>query len=90
MEDNDMFLPLLIVWLIVGGIAGWLAGIIVSGRGFGLLGDIVIGIIGSVVAGMLFGTVFPVVAPGMLGAIIVSTIGAVIVLVAAKVIRRIA
>jgi uncharacterized membrane protein YeaQ/YmgE (transglycosylase-associated protein family) len=85
-----MFLPPLVVWLIVGAIAGWLAGIIVSGRGFGLLGDIVIGIIGSVVAGMLFGTMLPGVAPGMLGAIIASTIGAVIVLIAAKVIRRIA
>ena len=43
----------IIVWLIVGAIAGWLAGLIVKGGGFGLLGNIVIGIIGAVVAGWL-------------------------------------
>ena len=43
----------IIVWLIVGAIAGWLAGLIVRGGGFGLIGNIVIGIIGAVVAGWL-------------------------------------
>jgi len=43
----------IIIWLIVGAIAGWLAGMIVKGGGFGLIGDIIVGIIGSVIAGWL-------------------------------------
>ena len=43
----------LIIWLIVGAIAGWLAGLIVKGYGFGLIGNIVVGIIGAVIAGWL-------------------------------------
>ena len=43
----------IIVWLIVGAIAGWLAGIIVTGYGFGLIGNIVVGIVGAVIAGWL-------------------------------------
>ncbi len=43
----------LIVWLIVGALAGWLAGLIVKGYGFGLIGNIVVGIIGAVIAGWL-------------------------------------
>ena len=43
----------LIIWLIVGAIAGWLAGLIVKGFGFGLLGNIVVGIVGAFIAGFL-------------------------------------
>ena len=43
----------LIVWLIVGGVAGWLAGLIVKGYGFGLIGNIVVGIVGAFIAGWL-------------------------------------
>lgn len=43
----------LIVWLIIGGLAGWIAGIIVQGTGFGIIGDIIIGILGAVIAGWL-------------------------------------
>ena len=42
-----------IIWLIVGAIAGWLAGMVVRGGGYGLIGDIVVGIIGAVIAGWL-------------------------------------
>jgi uncharacterized membrane protein YeaQ/YmgE (transglycosylase-associated protein family) len=48
----------LVIWLVVGGIAGWLAGVIVKGYGYGLLGNIAIGILGSVIGGWLFGTYF--------------------------------
>lgn len=44
----------ILVFLIVGAVAGWLAGLIVSGGGFGLLGNIVIGIVGAFIAGLLF------------------------------------
>ena len=41
----------IIVWLIIGAIAGWLAGLLVKGGGFGLIGDIVVGIVGAVIGG---------------------------------------
>ena len=43
----------LIIWLIVGGVAGWLAGMVVKGGGYGLIGDIIVGIIGGLIAGWL-------------------------------------
>ena len=42
-----------IVWLIVGGVAGWLAGLIVRGYGFGIIGNIIVGIVGAFIAGWL-------------------------------------
>ena len=78
----------IIVWLIVGAIAGWLAGLIVKGGGFGLLGNIVIGIIGVVVAGWLLPTLGVHLGSGIIGAIIDSVIGAVVVLVIISLIKR--
>ena len=48
-----MVLGEIIVWLVIGAIAGWLAGLIMKGYGFGLIGNIVVGIIGAVIAGWL-------------------------------------
>ena len=48
-----MALEEIIVWLVIGAIAGWLAGLIMKGYGFGLIGNIVVGIIGAVIAGWL-------------------------------------
>ena len=45
----------LLIFLAIGAVAGWLAGVVMSGSGFGLVGDIIIGIIGAVVGGVLFG-----------------------------------
>jgi uncharacterized membrane protein YeaQ/YmgE (transglycosylase-associated protein family) len=78
----------IIVWLIVGAIAGWLAGLIVKGGGFGLLGNIVIGIIGAVVAGWLLPTLGVHLGAGIIGAIIDSVIGAVVVLIIISLIKR--
>jgi uncharacterized membrane protein YeaQ/YmgE (transglycosylase-associated protein family) len=78
----------IIVWLIVGAIAGWLAGLIVKGGGFGLLGNIVVGIIGAVVAGWLLPQLGISLGTGMVSAIINSAIGGVIVLVIISLIRR--
>jgi uncharacterized membrane protein YeaQ/YmgE (transglycosylase-associated protein family) len=78
----------IIVWLIVGAIAGWLAGLIVKGGGFGLLGNIVIGIIGAVVAGWLLPQLGIGLGVGIVAAIINSAIGGVIVLVIISLIRR--
>lgn len=78
----------IIVWLIVGAIAGWLAGLIVQGGGFGLIGNIVVGIIGAVVAGWLLPRIGVNLGTGIIRAIINAVIGAVIVLVIVGLIRR--
>ncbi len=78
----------IIVWLIVGAIAGWLAGLIVKGGGFGLIGNIVVGIVGAVVAGWLLPRLGVNLGSGILSAIINSAIGGVIVLVIISLIRR--
>lgn len=70
----------LIAWLIVGAIAGWLAGQVMGGGGFGLLGDIVVGIVGAFIGGLLFSALLPGSAVGLLGTIVVAFIGAVILI----------
>ena len=80
----------LLVTLVIGAVAGWLAGIIVQGTGFGLIGDILVGIAGTFVAGFLFpalGIGFTIVG-GILGAIIVAALGAVILLLVVGFIRK--
>ena len=70
----------IIVWLIIGGVAGWLAGLLVKGYGLGLVGNIVVGIIGAVIAGWLLPRIGFVLVGGMVAAIINAIIGAVILL----------
>jgi uncharacterized membrane protein YeaQ/YmgE (transglycosylase-associated protein family) len=78
----------IIVWLIVGAIAGWLAGLIVKGAGFGLLGNIIVGIVGAIVAGWLLPRLGILIGGGVIAEIINAAIGAVIVLVILSLIRR--
>ncbi|MVA97553.1 GlsB/YeaQ/YmgE family stress response membrane protein [Nitratireductor sp. CAU 1489] len=77
----------LIVFIIIGAIAGWLAGLIVKGFGFGLLGNIVVGIVGAFIAGFLFPAIGISLGGGILAAIIHATIGAVILLVIIKLVK---
>ena len=74
--------------LIIGAIAGWLAGLIVRGAGFGLIGNIVVGIIGALVAGWLLPQLHIELAAGTVGTIVNATIGAIIVLVVLSLVRR--
>ena len=78
----------LIVWLIVGGVAGWLAGMVVKGGGFGLIGDIIVGIVGGLIAGWLLPQIGIVIGGGLIGAIINAFIGAVILLIIIRLIKR--
>ena len=78
----------IIVWLVVGAIAGWLAGQVVKGSGFGLVGDIVVGIVGAVIAGWLFPYLGISLGGGIIGAIIAALIGAIILLVIIRLIKR--
>ena len=75
-------------FLVVGAIAGWLAGILVKGGGFGLLGDIVVGIIGAFVGGYLFRTFGVSAGGGLIGSILVATVGAVVLLVVIRLFKR--
>ena len=77
-----------IVWfLLVGLIAGWLAGTLVRGGGFGLVGDIVVGVVGALIGGYLFGSA-GIAGGGLLGTILVATAGAVILIIILRVIKR--
>jgi uncharacterized membrane protein YeaQ/YmgE (transglycosylase-associated protein family) len=77
-----------IVWLIVGAIAGWLAGVIVKGGGFGLIGNIVIGIIGAIVAGWVLPLFGVLIGGGFFAQVINAAIGAIIVLLVVAFIKR--
>ena len=79
----------IIAALIIGAVAGWLAGLIVRGAGFGLIGNIVVGIIGALVAGYLFPRLGIGLPAGLIGEILSAVVGAVIVLVIIGLIRRV-
>ena len=78
----------LLWFILVGLIAGWLAGQLVKGGGFGVVGDIVVGIVGALIGGFLFGRMGVSAGGGMLGSIIVATIGAVILILLLRLVRR--
>jgi len=77
------------VWfIIVGLVAGWLAGVIMKGGGYGVIGDIIVGIIGAVIGGWLFSTMGVSAGGGLIGAIIVALIGAIILIFLLRLIKR--
>ena len=79
---------LILIWIIVGAVAGWLAGLVVRGFGFGLLGNIVVCILGAVLGGWLFGAIGFSFFPGILNTILTAFIGAVILLLIIRVVKR--
>ena len=79
----------ILIWLFIGAVAGWLAGVIVKGGGFGLLGDIAIGIIGAFVGGWLLPRLGVVIGSGLLPVIASATVGAVVLLLILRLIRRV-
>jgi uncharacterized membrane protein YeaQ/YmgE (transglycosylase-associated protein family) len=83
-----MAIEALIIWLVIGAIAGWLAGLLVEGYGFGLVGNIVVGIAGAIIAGWLLPQIGFVLAGGILATIVNAVIGAVILLLVLGFIRR--
>jgi uncharacterized membrane protein YeaQ/YmgE (transglycosylase-associated protein family) len=78
----------LIIWIIVGAVAGWLAGLVVRGFGFGLVGNIIVGILGAILGGWLFGALGFAFLPGIINTIITAFIGAVVLLLIVRVIKR--
>jgi len=78
-----------IVWFILIGIcAGWLAGQIMKGGGFGVVGDLIVGIIGALIGGYLFGSLGASAGGGLLGSLVVATIGAIILILLLRIIKR--
>ena len=67
----------LIVFLLIGGLAGWLAGVITKGSGFGLAGNVIVGIVGAFVGGFCF-RLLGIVAYGFLGRLIFAVVGALV------------
>ena len=78
----------IIVWLIIGAVAGWLAGKIVEGTGFGLIVDIIVGIVGALIGGWLAGVLGVDIGGGLIGSIIVAVVGAVVLLFVLRLIKR--
>ena len=83
-----MSLFAILIWIVVGAVAGWLAGLVMRGAGFGLIGNILVGIVGAVVAGFLLPKIGIVIGGNIVAAILNAFIGAVIVLFAIGLIRR--
>ncbi|WP_153101935.1 GlsB/YeaQ/YmgE family stress response membrane protein [Paraburkholderia hayleyella] len=78
----------IIAWLIIGAIAGWLAGVLVKGGGFGLIVDIIVGIVGAFIGGWLAGVLGITLGGGWIGTIITAVIGAVILLFILRLFKR--
>jgi len=83
----DMSTESILVILFVGIVAGWLAGKVVRGAGFGLLGDLVIGIVGAFIATLLFPRLGIHLGSGIVSEIIFSALGAIILLLIVRLIR---
>lgn len=77
----------LLMFLAIGAVAGWLAGILMKGGGFGLLGNIVVGIIGAVIGGFVFG-LLGITTSGLIGALITAVVGAGILLFLVGLVKR--
>jgi uncharacterized membrane protein YeaQ/YmgE (transglycosylase-associated protein family) len=78
----------LLYWLIVGLIAGWLAGVVMKGGGYGMLADIILGILGGVLGGWIFTKLGIAAGGGLIGGIIVAFIGAVVLVAITRVLKR--
>jgi uncharacterized membrane protein YeaQ/YmgE (transglycosylase-associated protein family) len=83
----SMNIESILVFLIIGAIAGWLAGNLMKSKGFGLTGNIVVGVLGAVIGGFLFGLV-GISAGGFIGSIVTATVGAAVLLWAVDVVKK--
>ncbi len=79
----------LITFLAIGAVAGWLGSTLMKGGGFGLLGNIVVGVVGAVIGGYVFGLLGISAGSGLLGSIVTATAGAVILLFTVRLIKKI-
>jgi uncharacterized membrane protein YeaQ/YmgE (transglycosylase-associated protein family) len=87
-QEAKMDLVGLIILLAIGAIAGWLAGQIMKGGGYGLVGDIIVGIVGAAIAGFLLPRLGIFIGGNIIGAIINATIGACLLLFVIRLVKR--
>jgi uncharacterized membrane protein YeaQ/YmgE (transglycosylase-associated protein family) len=87
-EEAVMTVESLIIFVVIGVVAGWLAGQVMRGGGFGLVGDLIVGVVGAVIAGWLFPILGVSLGGGIVPAIISSAIGAIILLAIVRLVRR--
>jgi len=79
----------LLVAIVIGAIAGWLAGQIMQGSGYGLIGDIIIGIVGGFIGSWLWGVLhLPLIGGFWISAIITATVGAIVLIFLVRLVRR--
>lgn len=78
----------LLWFLIIGLLAGWLAGMLVRGGGFGIVGDLVVGVVGAFLGGFLFSSLSISGGGGFIGSLVVATIGAIVLLIIVRLIKR--
>lgn len=89
MSIAHMSLTALLVFLIIGGIAGWLAGLLVRGRGFGIIGDVILGVIGSFLGAWIFRHLHVAVPGGQrVGEFVTAIVGAGVLVLILRLIRR--
>jgi uncharacterized membrane protein YeaQ/YmgE (transglycosylase-associated protein family) len=78
----------LIIWLVIGAVAGWLAGTLIKGGGFGLIGDIVVGIVGAFIGGWLAQRLGIHIGNGLISSIVTATVGAAVLIFVLRLFRR--
>jgi len=78
----------ILAWLVIGAVAGWLAGLVMKGGGFGLLVDIVVGIVGAFIGGWLSGLLGISLGGGLIASIVTATLGAIVLLFVVRLFKR--
>lgn len=79
---------MILIWFIlIGLIAGWLAGVLVKGGGFGVIGDIIVGVLGALIGGFIFNSLGVRIGGDLVGAVLVATFGAIILIFILRLIR---
>lgn len=86
--DGSMEVHGILVWIVIGALAGWLSGKIVKGSGFGFLMDLVVGIAGAFLGGWLAGAVGLHIGDGFVASVITATLGAIVLLFALRLFKR--
>ena len=78
----------ILLFLLIGAVAGWLASLIMGGGGYGLIGDIIIGVIGGFIGGYLFGFFNVSAGSGWLGSLVTALVGAIVLIAVVRTLKR--
>jgi len=87
-NDEEIKVMEFVWFILVGLVAGWLAGVLVQGGGFGVIGDIIVGVLGALLGGFLFSSLGVSAGGGLLGSVVVATVGAVVLIFILRLIKR--